>query len=405
MILNGHLIFLSFYIPFNSFEGVVLLSPWLVLILAKILQPLEGEKTPLLSQPKQYRPITPKRLKDSFRAINEAPYTIEDKDDDLEPKIFRTESMDILSKLDTNVSMRHSLDVAKHDVYDTKIPLTDIIRHMIHPLHGVQVQDRVKMFRTVKDCFVGNEAVTWTMSYLNLSHREKAIRVLQNMLDKEYIKHYKKHVLFKDSLEEYYIFTDKSKEFLKRTNDIGIQRPMNEHYLRIYNFIMQIKPKLPIYDRPLIDPIDSTKRWYVLCFSGREIIDWLVLDKGYFDSETAKHLMNLMFMCDLIYDVRDTHVTFTSQSLKETHGKSTSRLYFDLDNYYRFRVDDAIIPRHFILPSPKIHPQLVEECYEKIVYLLDKMTNKVEEDEMVNKSEMYKEEESTSHYNVFKEEI
>lgn len=357
--------------------GLTLVSPWIVLLVSKLLEsPRDEERNPLLpSSTSFYRPITPKSLENNALSINEPRYTTDDRDDDLEPKMFRTESVDMLSDINPE-PITFSLQITPSDEpkkeitrTDFNIPLTKLVYEMSNPEFGIEVKDRFKMLKTSKQSFIGSEAVIWVHDHLNLENKGDAIHILQELLDKDYIQHTKSHIIFKDSPDDFYQWTRTTELIIDSWDHISDTSHITRSYFHIFTFWYSIQTDFPLDDCTHIDPVTKNRVMYLNAFKGQDAIDWFVLNKKYFSEEHALTFMNLMLICDFVYDLSDPDYHGIQQTLKDV-CQTPSRMYFDVNKYYRVRVHDSITPTHATFRRPALSIYLTEECYDKILYLI-----------------------------------
>jgi hypothetical protein len=94
------------------------------------------------------------------------------------------------------------------------LQMQDMLRAAKSEETGVVIKDRVRFLKSVKNCFVGREFITWISTYLNVE-RHISLRIGSFLLQRGYIAHATKDIQLKDDANLYkFIF---KREFRKRS--------------------------------------------------------------------------------------------------------------------------------------------------------------------------------------------
>ena len=116
---------------------------------------------------------------------------------------------------------------------DERQELEQLVSDMRHPKSGVPIQDRTKLFRTYRRCFVGSEAVDWVLrsagNRLQSYSREEAANLCARMMNAGFIVHVTPHTTgpFEDGYHFYRFFEDKQTLDIRRES-LRLRRRMSK---------------------------------------------------------------------------------------------------------------------------------------------------------------------------------
>ena len=111
----------------------------------------------------------------------------------LSSKLVRSNTVDQIAKKGTAKTI---------SVQKKEICVITLANEMKHKETGGLVKDRKYRLRSYPNCFVAEEAVTWICTHLCISDRIQAVKLGQQMVDKNLIS----HVVCPQDLQDKYLF-------------------------------------------------------------------------------------------------------------------------------------------------------------------------------------------------------
>lgn len=230
--------------------------------------------------------------------------------------------------------------------------LLNILSLMKDKNTGIKIRDHHRLNKVINNCCSGYDLVEWILNNIkSIQTRRKAINMLQKMIENDYIYHYKFHLTFKDMKDEFYLFKDLDDEIVNSyDNDENRFYEFNKYQFYSQSLKMVIslmKKELNIKDRNLFDSKTKTSKIYFQCFEGTESIDWLVLNKKIFNTDSSKLFMNLLLLAEIISAIGDEMESkykikniMSNSKIQSLSSSNKDLSIFNLRNYYRFNDDE-----------------------------------------------------------------
>jgi len=180
--------------------------------------------------------------------------------------------------------------------------LREMASKMMDKKNGVVVKDRTYHLRVYKECFLGNEAVDWLLLHTHITEREAAGATLNEMMNKNLIKHVADYPTFRDG-KFFYRFIDivKVDDSVDAGPSFVPDDELRKHGGSLDAFVVSMAVAMS-------DPKTGVKvedrKWhlkrYKSCFIASEAVVWLQKHYKFLTTSAAVNVCNLLVLKGVI---------------------------------------------------------------------------------------------------------